>query len=258
MSSGPPLDLAAARVLLLDADGILFDSEGLAFEASAAVTNAFLDSLGVAERLTPSGLRLQSTGKNFRTTARELALAFGAREPTPAELETWVAREREAVTAHLAAAVKPDPSVTAALVELGRRFRLAVVSSSARARVLACIEASGLSFLLSPQVVFSAEDSLPVPSGKPDPAVYRFAGARLGVRGDEAVAIEDSEPGVRSAVGAGFPAIGNLQFVPAAERPTRTGQLLDAGASTVVESWPQLVARLSEARPARRTAGVAG
>ena len=65
------------RALLLDADGNLFPSEEPAFVASAQVTNSFLAELGLPVRFAPEELRLATTGKNFRTTAVDLAVAHG-------------------------------------------------------------------------------------------------------------------------------------------------------------------------------------
>jgi hypothetical protein len=61
--------------LLCDADGNLFPSEEPAFVASAEVTNQFLRDHGVEAGLTPEELRLATTGKNFRATMLNLAVA---------------------------------------------------------------------------------------------------------------------------------------------------------------------------------------
>ena len=45
--------------------------------------------------------------------------------------------------------------------------------------------------------------------------------------------------GALSAVAAGYPTIGILQFVPAAERRDRTEALRAAGVAAVVESWTE-------------------
>jgi beta-phosphoglucomutase-like phosphatase (HAD superfamily) len=87
---------------------------------------------------------------------------------------------------------------------------------------------------------FSAEDSLPVPASKPDPAIYRHACRELGVAPDAAIAVEDSAPGVASAAAAGVPTIGNLQFVPASERAERAHDLYACGAALIVSSWSEL------------------
>ena len=231
------------RVLLCDADGCLFPSEEPAFVASTEVTNRLLAELGIARRFTPQELQAYAVGKNFRSTAIELAAAHGVEIPADV-LERWVEEEKAAVIAHLAEVLEPDPEVTEPLRRLRGRYELAVVSSSALARLAACFTATGLDDLLPPDVRFSAEDSLPVPTSKPDPAVYSFAGVRLGVRGDEAVAIEDSVTGARAAVGAGFPTVGPLTVVPEAEREERGTALRAAGVGALIASWDELEALL--------------
>ena len=77
-------------------------------------------------------------------------------------------------------------------------------------------------------------------ASKPDPAVYRHALRQIGVSPQHAVAVEDSLPGAQSAVAAGIATIGNLIFVPPAERDTRRAGLLEAGVITVIGSWHQL------------------
>jgi beta-phosphoglucomutase-like phosphatase (HAD superfamily) len=54
------------------------------------------------------------------------------------------------------------------------------------------------------------------------------------------LAVEDSVPGVQAAAGAGFPALGNLTFIPPAERPGRRAALTRAGATRIAESWYQI------------------
>ncbi|MEO7197146.1 MAG: HAD family phosphatase, partial [Solirubrobacterales bacterium] len=210
-----------------------------AFVASAAVTNEFMAEIGSERTFEPTELRLASTGMNFRTTADTLARAEGV-TVDPHQLERWVVIERQRVTAHLGAALAPDEGVIAALEALAGRFRLAVVSSSASKRVATCLKATSLDRFFPPESLFSAEDSLPEPSGKPDPSIYTHAGRTLGTDEHHAIAIEDSVPGVQAAVGAGYATIGNLVFVPAAERPTREAELLEAGATAVVGSWAEI------------------
>lgn len=253
--------------LLCDADGTLFDSEEPAFAAGTEVMNAFLAALGVERRYTAEELRLAAPGQAFRTTALELAVAHGicvepalaadqsseapgqgGRGLSAAELEQWVEKELQAVTRQLGAVLRPDPEVVGPLTRLSERYRMAAVSSSAHTRLAACFLASGLDVLLPQVVRFSAEDSLPVPTSKPHPAVYLHACEVLGIDVGEALAVEDSEVGARSAVAAGIPTVGNLQFVPPAERSLRTRQLYEAGVLQVVSSWADLEQRLESAR----------
>ncbi len=225
--------------LLCDADGCLFPSEEPAFAASTEVTNALLADLGVPRRFTAEELQTYAVGKNFRATAMDLATAYGV-ALDPAELERRVRAEQQAVIAHLARVLRPDPTVIEPLSRLREQFALAVVSSSALARLATCFTATGLDELFPPAVRFSAEDSLPVPTSKPDPAVYALAGRQLGVTRREGLAVEDTVTGVRSARAAGFATIGNLTFVPEPARPQRAAVLEQAGVIALVESWGEL------------------
>jgi beta-phosphoglucomutase-like phosphatase (HAD superfamily) len=226
--------------LLCDADGTLFPSEEPAFLASARVTQDFADCFGLTGNFAAENLRLTTTGKNFRTTAQDLLTAAGI-QADPDELQRWIDREKVEVTGYLAQALKPQSDVLAALSTLRGRYRLAAVSSSALSRLAACFTVSGLDELFPLPVRFSAEDSLPVPTSKPDPAVYEFALRQLGVSAGRAIALEDSTTGARSALAAGLETIGIVQFVPVAERQQRVADLTGLGVAAVVSSWDELV-----------------
>ena len=116
-----PFDPALITTLLLDADDSLFPSEAPAFDASAEVTTRFLARFGVSSPLSGDELRKKAVGKNFRSTATDLAVVSGVpferaladRRPdavvasdsdvaggralTADELEEWVREERERV-----------------------------------------------------------------------------------------------------------------------------------------------------------------
>jgi HAD superfamily hydrolase (TIGR01509 family) len=231
-----PFDPALITTLLLDADDNLFPSEAPAFDASAEVTTRFLARFGVSSPLSGDAL---AEGRPHAVAASDSDVACG-RVLTADELEQWVREEREQVTAHLAVTLKPDPEVLEPLQALASRYAMAAVSSSALARLKASFTAAGLDPLIPAELRFSAEDSLPVPTSKPDPAVYMHAGRVLGVEAHQGLAVEDSVPGVKSAVAAGYLAIGNVMFVPADERRHRTAELIDAGAVAITDSWRAL------------------
>ncbi|MDQ2631323.1 MAG: HAD family phosphatase [Actinomycetota bacterium] len=244
VASGGPVE-----ALLCDADGCLFPSEEPAFDASAGVTNRFLAEIGAGARFTAEELRLATTGKNFRTTAKALAAAEG-KAVGPAELERWVEAERREVTAHLGQVLRPDPQVIEPLERLASSHTLALVSSSAMPRIEACLRATDLDGLFQEERRFSAESSLPAPAGKPDPAVYLHALERLGVVPQRALAVEDSVPGALAAVDAGCRTIGNVMFVPPGERAERAAGLECAGVIDVVSSWDELEMLLEPLAPA--------
>ena len=238
------LGTSATTVLLCDADGTLFPSEEPAYAASAEVTNRFLGHLGAERAYGPAELQAMTNGKNFRGAAQELAAGYG-RELTRADLDGWVAEEKDVVTAHLRRVLRPDPEVHRPLAGLADRFTLAVVTSSACSRLDACLAATALAPLFPPDRRFSAEDSLPEPTSKPDPAVYAHAGQQLGITPDEGIAVEDSLNGALSAVAAGYRTVGTVQFVPPEDREARGQALREAGAAVVVSSWAELAERLS-------------
>ena len=237
MSAPPPRSSLA--VLLCDADGNLFPSEEPAFVASSDVTNRLLEQLSLKVRFTPRELRLRALGRNFRATAADIAAEHGLTLGA-GELEPWVAEEKAHVTSYLGTVLAPDPQVRDPVTRLSRGLSLAAVSSSALSRLDACFRATGLDLLFPPEVRFSAEDSLPRATTKPDPAIYLHALEELRVEPHRALAVEDSPAGVRSAVAAGIGTVGNLVFAPAEERSARRAELLEAGAETVVDSWTQL------------------
>lgn len=237
MQDLPPFLAEQVQMLLCDADGNLFPSEEPAFDASVQVTNAFLAEIGSDRRFTAGELRLAATGMNFRTTALRLAAEAGVPD---ADVEPWVAEEKRAVSAHLAATLRPHPETRTALTELAAHLTLAAVSSSALSRLAGCFTATDLDELIPPARRFSAEDSLATPTSKPHPAVYLHACAELGIAPAAGLAVEDSVPGVLSAVAAGCPTVGNVLFVPSAEREQRAADLRDAGALAVVGSWREL------------------
>jgi HAD superfamily hydrolase (TIGR01509 family) len=243
-------DPRAVDTLLCDADGTLFDSEEPAFATSTALTNQLLVALRIDRTYTPEALRGWAAGRNFRSVASALAAQAGVALEREA-LERWVQAERIAVTETLATVLRPTAGVRDALQVLSCHLRLTLVTSSASSRVDACLAATALSDLFLPEVRFSAEDSLPTPVSKPDPAIYRLAGERLAVSGARGLAVEDSLAGVQSAVAAGFPTVGMLEFVPCDERAQRAVALRDAGVVAIVPSWCSLGRMLAESRQRR-------
>ncbi len=75
--------------------------------------------------------------------------------------------------------------------------RWAIVTSAPRALALRRLEAAGLA---APAVLVTAED---VERGKPDPAGYRLAAARLGVDAADCLIFEDAAAGIGAAEAAG-------------------------------------------------------
>ncbi|SDS01482.1 haloacid dehalogenase superfamily, subfamily IA, variant 3 with third motif having DD or ED [Friedmanniella luteola] len=253
-ADGVPTRFGRVRVVLCDADGNLFPSEEPAFVASAAVTNRFLAEHGVDRRYGAEELRLATTGLNFRSTLAALAREHGVGVLAAPDVDRWVQTEKQEVTAHLRTVLQPDPAVLEPLTALADRFGVAAVSSSAEARITASFEVTGLAGFFPPGRRFSAEDSLPHPTSKPDPAIYLHALAALGLDPAEAVAVEDSVAGATSAVAAGLATFGNLQFVAPDERAARRSALEEVGVSAVVTSWAEAAGLLGVGTAEHRAA----
>jgi HAD superfamily hydrolase (TIGR01509 family) len=247
----PDLDLTSVTTLLCDADGTLFASEEPAFDASVSVTNRCLERFGAPERYTAEQMRLAANGKSFRAAITDLARAHGLPVQSAAfaaDLDGWVAEENEVVTRHLAQVLTPDPDVSRPLRALSEDFGLALVTSSALTRIDACLKAAELADLFPQSRRFSAQDSLPVPTSKPDPAVYQLTLRLLGLDPSTALAVEDAVAGAQSAVAAGLYTVGMLCFVPPAERAQRVVDLQRVGVGALVDSWDELAALLHRSR----------
>jgi HAD superfamily hydrolase (TIGR01509 family) len=104
------------------------------------------------------------------------------------------------------------PGARAAIEATAARWPLAVASGSDRVLLDAVLTTTGLGRHFAATV---AGDE--VAAGKPDPAIYREACRRLGVDPADALAIEDSGSGIRSALAAGMRvvAVPRLGFEPA-------------------------------------------
>ncbi len=241
--------------ILCDCDDTLVVSEKLAFDACCTVVNNLLAEKQVSKVFNSSELKAKFVGKVFRRIAEDLAVEFGF-EFEEGELETLTAKEQTAVVASLATDVRATDGVDAVLARLDQ-YQLAVVSSSALARIQACLYKTGLSRFFKAEHLFSAASSLPIPGSKPEPAIYLHALARLGIRADQAIAVEDSRTGTLSAVSAGIRCIGYVGAVHEAEQERRKKELLAAGAAQVIGHWnefPKCIGLLEEAPPLPKAA----
>ena len=224
------------KLVALDMDNTVVLSEEKAFEACTVVVNETLAAKGVDFAFTPAQLMERFVGKVFWRIISELALEHEFRLE-PAELDTLTLKEQNAVIARLRAEVEPCEGVDEVLRVLYQKYILAVVSSSAMPRLMACLEKTGHGAFIPDTHVFSAATSLPVPTTKPEPLIYQHAMETLGVTADETVAVEDSKNGVLSAVRAGIWCVGYVGAYPEHERAELTKTLLEAGASIVITHW---------------------
>jgi len=100
------------------------------------------------------------------------------------------------------------PHVREAVLRGAERARLAAVSGAVRSEVDMVLRAADLEVF---EVIVSAED---VTRGKPDPEGYLLALRLLRLQAADAVAIEDSPPGIAAAKAAGLSCVAVLGTAP--------------------------------------------
>ncbi|PSN61767.1 HAD-like protein [Corynespora cassiicola Philippines] len=199
--------MGKADYILLDCDNTLVQSEHLAFEACAELTNELLEKKGKTERYTAESLLEDFVGHNFRGMLKGLQEKVGF-TLSDQELEDYVERELGAVTKKLSEKAIECPGVTEQLNwAKDQGYKMSVVSTSAKSRVVASIEKAKIDHFFKPEHVYSAATSLNPPSSKPDPAIYNFACKELGVENAKCVTVEDSKSGATAAMRAGIPCI---------------------------------------------------
>jgi len=184
--SRPPLN---PRAFIFDLDGVLANTEPLAFKAwqqLVAPTGVIMDG---ADYLAMLGTDAETTAEFiFRRTG----LAMAADE--------MVADHWQRVIALIDAELEPSPATPELLAELTRRgCLLAVASNSPTEYVLHVLEKLRLRSAFEAVV---GRDQ--VQNGKPDPDPYLEAARRLGCDPHDCVAVEDSPLGLLSAVTAGM------------------------------------------------------
>ncbi len=202
--------MARYEAILFDFDGVLLDSEPIHF----ACWREVLLPLGID--LDWETYRAHCIGVADRDMAAFLA-ALSPAGISPERVFAEYPRKNREYVARVAAR-PPFPEATRrVLPELGRRYKLAVVSSSGRSEVEPLLVAGGLRSLFG--AVICGED---VTRHKPDPEPYLLAAGQLGIR--RALVVEDSEPGAASGRAAGFDV---LRIASPDELASVLGEFLD-------------------------------
>ena len=202
------------KALLFDLDGTLADTEPLHLQAlrqmlaghgrevSDAVFHADMSgrpSIEVAARLFPG-----------HTAAGHAAMV----------------EEKEALFRRLVVDLAPTKGIEALLAQADElRIRTAIVTNAPRQNAEHTLAVLGLARRFD-VLILAGE----LERSKPDPLPYRTALAALAVAAADALAFEDSLPGIRSAVGAGIRTVGVSTSLGA-------DTLLRAGATRVIRDF---------------------
>lgn len=175
---------------------------------------------GVATFLASRGIELERGDPTDPPTA-ETVCGLGNRKNV--SFRDQIARHGVAVFA-----------ATVALVERARSLGVGVAAVSASENQAAVLEGAGVLDLFDVRVdgIMSRELGL---AGKPDPALFLEAAARLGVEPGDAVVVEDAVSGVEAGRRGGF------ALVLGVDRGASPAALEQAGADVVVQELDQLV-----------------
>ena len=210
------------RAVIFDLDGVLVDSEQLWDVVRRGMATE-------AGRPWPSGATRAMQGMSTPEWTAYLIDVVGL----PAEPEQVVATVLDRMAAHYDARLPLLPGAVEAVERLGRRWPLGLASSSPRRLIDTVLESAGLAQRF--QISVSTEE---VAAGKPSPVVYQTVVRRLGVDPGQAIAIEDSSNGLRSAAAAG---LGVLAVPNAAFPPSEDALAL---ADVVVDSLDEITVEL--------------
>lgn len=191
------------RAVCFDMDGTLVDSDASWLRATRAAFARFGLPLTDAHYAETLGL---DNAAGVKAVLRHFPGFKGDPKALIEELEKEIQAEfRRGVT--------PVPGAEKLLERWAKRWPLALVSTSSEALIEAAL--AGLGWGRFFRLRLSSERVGP---SKPDPAVYREAARRLGVDPADALALEDSLNGVKSAQRAGMPVIGVTADADLAER----------------------------------------
>jgi HAD superfamily hydrolase (TIGR01509 family) len=185
------------RAVVFDMDGLLLDTEVLWQRAEAELFRRHGADYTIADALAVMGT-------SFDVTARYFARRLGE----PAERGAALVDElRVLMLAELRREVAARPGAVELVERLRDRVPLALASNSSRNLVDAALLTAGLTDAFD--AIVTADD---VQHPKPAPDLYLLACERLGVKPGEALALEDTAPGIAAAKAAGLTCIAVPQF----------------------------------------------
>jgi HAD superfamily hydrolase (TIGR01509 family) len=204
-----------SKAVLFDMDGVIVDSERywVEFEENEIYPAVVAEEVDLSE----------TTGMNFR----EIYDYLDDNYETTATKDEFVERYEEAAR-----------DIYGEKVELQEGFRELLADLRADGRTVALVSSSPHNWIdrmldrfdLREEFdeIISAEEI--DGQSKPEPDVYEYAAEKVGVEPEEAIAVEDSENGVKSAKAAGMEAVGYRN---------QSGEKLDLSEADAVAESPE-------------------
>lgn len=219
--------------LISDCDGVLLDSEAIAFDALLQQLAPLLPGQDLDTLVRP----------RLGLTLPDLLADIGRQHPLPLG-DDAVAAMRHHIEDEVARLARPIRGVDAALRAIP--LPKACASNSAANRVRSSLAQTGLLAHFGPHVYCADEVGI----AKPDPGLFLHAARGLGASPARCLVVEDSVTGTRAASAAGMTVLG---FTGAGHIADGQAQRLrDCGARHTFDDMadlPALVARLCQAQP---------
>ncbi len=207
------------KAIFFDLDGVLVDSSRIHHRAYRdALRDVGINRVNYGE---VAGMR---TAEGIERLLQDAHLKLPRRG-----VSRLIARKQLIAHRLLAKRLPLSPGALPVLKRLSGRFRLALVSSTSRKNVNLFLRTSGSRRLFS--IVLSGND---VATAKPSPRLYREALRRLKLRPSQALVVEDSLAGIKSARRLGLRTIALSGTSPAAA-------LRKAGAEKIVDRLSALL-----------------
>lgn len=184
-----PFDPRGIRAIIFDMDGLLLDSERVAY----AIGREASEHLGLPW---DHEVAMRMIGSNSRDGYRLLQEAFGPSFPVDAHQAEFGRRYEQAITE---GRFPLKPGVIELLDELAaRQLQCAVATSTRRSRALPKLKNVGILHRL--RGIVGGDE---VRNGKPAPDIYLAAAALLETPIEHCLVLEDSNTGVRGGLAAG-------------------------------------------------------
>jgi beta-phosphoglucomutase len=194
------------KAIIFDFDGVIADTEPLHFQAFLDV----VQPLGADFDYTTYCQRY--IGFDDRDGFAAIAADYGI-EIVNGQLETLIDQKARRFEQIVADGVKTYPGIIELIQDASQHLPLAICSGALRSDIEAILPGIGDGKLKTCFAkIVTAED---VMRSKPDPESYALAAKQLGVEPDEAMAIEDTPAGLKSAVGAGLKTLALTHTHPA-------------------------------------------
>ncbi len=213
------------NLIMFDCDGVLVDSELLSIGGVVSVLN----EAGVPAT---QAMIARYFGMKQADIMLKVSEETGHDVPLDVSARIW-----PAIRDRFAAELKPTPG----LADFLRRHPdvpRCVASSSGPDRIRNSLELTGLAGFFGENIFSSSQ----VARGKPEPDLFLFAAASMGVEPRSCVVIEDSRFGVAGALAAGMRAVGYAGGSHI--EPHHARALAEAGALYVERDWEGVEARL--------------